>query len=162
MLNKDVGSPLEVVFLLSGHLIRLLLLAVCKAFPGKAFGRSWFLLKYLFFFTWIVAREKILTMDNLWRPHICLVEWCCMCMNSVETTDPNHLLHHCAYVHNLWSLVFCTFGLHWAMPRRVVDLLECWKGGFGLHCAADLWGAICLCVMWALWQEQKLAYFLGD
>ena len=50
VLNKDVGSPLEVVFLLSGHLIRLLLLAVCKAFPGKAFGRSWFLLKYLFFF----------------------------------------------------------------------------------------------------------------
>lgn len=118
--------------------------------------------KVSFFFTWIVARGKILTIDNLWRPHICLVEWCCMCMNSVETTDPDHLLRHCAYVHNLWSLVFCTFGLRWAMPRRVVGLLACWKGGFGLHCSANLCGAISLCVMWAIWQEQKLAYFRGD
>lgn len=115
--------------------------------------------KVSFFFTWIVARGKILTIDNLWR---CLVEWCCMCMNSVETTDPDHLLRHCAYVHNLWSLVFCMFGLRWALPRRVVDLLACWKGGFGLHCSANLSGAISLCVMWAIWQEQKLAYFLGD
>jgi hypothetical protein len=43
--TECVGSLLGVVFLQSGHITRLLLLAVCKAFPAKAFGRSRFLQK---------------------------------------------------------------------------------------------------------------------
>ena len=35
----------------------------------------------------------------------------------------DHLLLHCAYVHNLWSLVLSLFGIQWVLPRRVVDLL---------------------------------------
>ena len=43
--TECVGSLLGVVFLQSGHITRLLLLAVCKAFRAKAFGRSRFLQK---------------------------------------------------------------------------------------------------------------------
>lgn len=35
----------------------------------------------------------------------------------------DHLLLHCAYVYNLWSLVLSMFGIQWVLPRRVVDLL---------------------------------------
>lgn len=51
--------PLGVVFLQSGHIIRLLVLVVHKTFRGKVFGRSRFLLKVIFF-TWTAARGKIL------------------------------------------------------------------------------------------------------
>ena len=37
----------------------------------------------------------------------------------------DHLLLHCAYVYNLWSLVLSMFGIQWVLPRRVVDLLAC-------------------------------------
>ena len=51
-----------------------------------------------------------------------------MCKNNGETMDDlllhmDHLLLHCAYVHNLWSLVLSMFGIQWVLPRRVVDLL---------------------------------------
>jgi len=32
-------------------------------------------------------------------------------------------------VYDIWSMVFCLFGVQWVMPRRVVELLErgLWK-----------------------------------
>ena len=30
--------------------------------------------------------------------------------------------------YNLWSVVFCLFGVHWVMPKKEVELLECQKG----------------------------------
>ena len=32
---------------------------------------------------------------------------------------------------DLWSMVLCLFGIYWIMPKRVVDLLACWKGNCG-------------------------------
>ena len=87
---------------------------------------------------WTAARGKILTMDNLRKQNICTVEWCCMCKVNRETMD--HLLLHCDFVQSLWSLVFCLFRLQWVTPKRVDDLLACWKGGFGRYHSADIWG----------------------
>ena len=40
----------------------------------------------------------------------------------------------------------CLFVVHWDMPKWMVDLLACWKGGFSKHLCADSWGAIPLYV----------------
>ena len=32
------------------------------------------------------------------------------------------------YTGELWSLVFCLFGVLWVMPHKVLDLLASWKG----------------------------------
>ena len=58
-----------------------------------------------------------------------LVNWCCMCREDEETID--HLFLHCKVANELWDLVLSLFGMHWVMPRRVVDLLACWQGGLG-------------------------------
>ena len=58
-----------------------------------------------------------------------------MCKESGDSID--HLLLHCDFAHNLCSLVFYLFGIHWVMPKRVLGLLACWKEGFGRHCNAD-------------------------
>jgi hypothetical protein len=47
-----------------------------------------------------------------------------MCKNNGETTY--HLLFHCAYVYELWSMLFCLFGL---CPR---GLWICWLVGQGV------------------------------
>ena len=57
-------------------------------------------------------------MENLRERNICIIDWCCMCKHNGETTE--HLLLCCNYVYNLWSWVFCLFGVQRLLPRRVV------------------------------------------
>lgn len=72
-------------------------------------------------FLWTVARDSILTIDNLVKRNLSLVNWCCLCRCNGETMD--HLLLHCKFAHALWSEVFLMFGLQRVMPRTVVSLL---------------------------------------
>jgi hypothetical protein len=67
------------------------------------------------FFTWTVALEKILTVDNLRKRRVIIVDWCCMC--KVHGESVNHLLLHCSVAQELWSLIFSMFGIAWVMPR---------------------------------------------
>jgi hypothetical protein len=43
------------------------------------------------FFVWTATLGKILTLDNLHKRGIIVVEWCCMCKRSGKSI--NHLLH---------------------------------------------------------------------
>ena len=45
------------------------------------------------FFVWMAVLGKILTLDNLRKKNIIVMEWCCMCKYSGESID--HLLLHC-------------------------------------------------------------------
>jgi hypothetical protein len=78
------------------------------------------------FFVWLVALGKILTLDNLRKKNMILVNRCGMCKKNDEFIY--HLLLHCECAQFLWS-AFTRFGLAWAMPRGAVDLLQCWWSG---------------------------------
>ena len=73
---------------------------------------------------------KILTADNLRRRRIILVSWYCMCKADGESVY--HLVLHCPYAKELWDMIFALFGVHWVMPRRVIDLFACWQGSLGV------------------------------
>jgi hypothetical protein len=60
------------------------------------------------FLVWVAALEKILTIDNLCKKHILIVDWCCMCKWSGESID--HLLLCCLTMIDIWSFVFALFG----------------------------------------------------
>ena len=94
---------------------------------------------------------------NLRKRHICIVEWCCLCKSSGESTD--HLLLHCDFVQAFWSLIFCLFGLNWVMPAQVVDLMACWMGAFRKSQVAGIWGLIPSCIMWLIWRERNHCLF---
>ena len=81
------------------------------------------------FFTWTAAKGKILTLDNLSKRNICVVNRCCMCKNDWELVD--HLLLHYSHAYNPWSFVFSLFGISWVISKQVVELLACWHGGVG-------------------------------
>ena len=47
------------------------------------------------FFTWTATKGNILTLDNLRKRNISVINWCCMCTISWGLVD--HLLLHCSY-----------------------------------------------------------------
>jgi hypothetical protein len=103
------------------------------------------------FFVWSVALKKILTMDNLWKRHVIVGDWCVICKSNEEFVD--HLLH-CEVACAIWNVVFKRFRLSWVMPRLVVDLFACWW-------TADIIQSVVvsrmvpLCLLWCLWREKN-------
>ncbi len=47
------------------------------------------------FFTWTASLGKILTISNLRRQGLTLVNWCCLCKKNEKTV--NHLFIHCEF-----------------------------------------------------------------
>ena len=97
------------------------------------------------FFSWSASFGKILTIDNLCKRCIVVLDWCHMCKRCGESV--NHLLLHCPLACELWLLVFCLFRLHWVMPLKVIEVFESWQDKFGRHRNIDLWRLVPHCLM---------------
>ena len=109
------------------------------------------------FFVWTAALGKCLTIDNLRKRKVCILDWCYMCKCNSESVD--HLFLHCPVASELWDMVFGLFGVCWVMPMSVVGLFACWQGRFGRHCNGDIWKVIPLCLMWCIWKERNSRCF---
>jgi hypothetical protein len=53
---------------------------------------------------WSTAIEKILTLDNLRKRKVIVVNWCCMSKKSWESID--HSLLRCEVARELWNAFF--------------------------------------------------------
>jgi hypothetical protein len=118
-----------------------------RSFPWKSVWRTQAPLRSVFF-VWLVALVKILTLDNLRKHHVIVINRCCMCKKSEETED--HLLLHCEIAFVLCFAIFSLFGLAWVMLRRVFDLLAYWWS-FGRRRSV----VVPTCLFWCLWQERN-------
>jgi hypothetical protein len=96
-----------------------------RSYPWKNVWKTLALLK-VNFFIWTPSLGKVLTIDNLRKRQLVLLDWCCMCKEDGESID--HLFLHCNAANELWQLVFSKFGIWWVMPYHVVDLLAYWTG----------------------------------
>jgi len=104
------------------------------------------------FFAWTAAQGKILTLDNLRKKRVIVIDRCFMCKMNGESVD--HLLLHCEVARVLWNAIFSRFSLSWVMPLRVVDLFACWWTG-GRFWSAVVWKMVPCCLMWCLWRERN-------
>uniref|UniRef100_A0A2N9IE81 Reverse transcriptase zinc-binding domain-containing protein n=1 Tax=Fagus sylvatica TaxID=28930 RepID=A0A2N9IE81_FAGSY len=109
------------------------------------------------FFIWTASLGKVLTIDNLRKRKLVIMDWCCMCKEAGESID--HLFLHCYTARELWGLILSMFGVWWVMPRHVVDLLACWNGRTRRCRAASIWGLIPHCLMWVIWRERNARSF---
>ena len=105
------------------------------------------------FFVWTVALGKCLTIDNLHKRKVWILDWCYMCKCNGESVD--HLFLHCLVAMDLWSMVLDLFGVSWVMPKSFVGLLACWQNWFGRHQNSHIWIIVPHCLMWCLWRERN-------
>ena len=87
------------------------------SFLGRVLGGLKPLLKW-FFLHGQMLWEKSLTVYNLRRRNIVVVEWCYMCKKNGESVD--HALLHCDIARDCWPLLFCLFGVQWVLPQKVI------------------------------------------
>lgn len=104
------------------------------------------------FFSWTVALMKILTIDNLWKKEIIMLDWCCMCKRSGESVDL--LLLYCPIACEMWTMVRCLFGLQWVVPLRFTNMFAAWQGAFGRHHNIAFRRVVPPCIMWCLWSLE--------
>ena len=97
-------------------------------FPWKSFFHV-MLLERVSFFLWLAGWGKILTIDNLNKRGLLLVNWCCMCRCSREMVD--HLLIHYEIAHALWSEVFTIFGIQWVLLDKLASFTLVGAVGLG-------------------------------
>jgi hypothetical protein len=101
--------------------------------------------------------EKILTLDNLRKRNIMVLQWCCLCKNSGESIE--NLLLHFEVAIELWSVIFQLFGVAWVMPLSVCECSRSWRSQYGNRTALCIWRMTPLCLMWCLWREQNARTF---
>jgi hypothetical protein len=85
------------------------------------------------------------------------IKWCCICKKSGEFID--HLLPHCEMTRELWVVLFRLFRVEWIMPRKVIDVLNSWRGLVGRRNILDVWRVAHLCLMWCIWRERNARSF---
>jgi hypothetical protein len=104
------------------------------------------------FFVWSAALGKILTLDNLRKRQVVVINRCFMCKKDGESVD--HLLLHCEVAHALWCNIFSRLGLSWVMPSSVLDLCACWCFS-GRTRSAVVWKMVPICIFWSIWRERN-------
>jgi hypothetical protein len=104
------------------------------------------------FFVWSAALRKILTLDNLWKRQVVVINRYFMCKKDGESV--NHLLLHCEVVHALWCNIFSRLGLSWVMPSSVLDLCACWCSS-GRTRSAVVWKMVPICIFGSIWRERN-------
>jgi hypothetical protein len=135
---------------------KCLLLLACRDYPWKTVWKPHVPSK-VNFVIWTASLGKVLTIDNLRKRQLVIMDWCCMCKEAGESSD--HLFLHFHTARELWELVFSMFGVWWVMPRHVVGLLACWTGRNHRCRSATIWGLIPQCLMWVIWRERNARSF---
>ncbi|WMV07057.1 hypothetical protein MTR67_000442 [Solanum verrucosum] len=99
-------------------------------------------------FTWLVAREAVLTQDNLMKRRRQLCSRCFFC--EIETETTNHLFLHCRVTEKLWQVFLNLRGISWSMPRHTLDFLACWNREGNISGHKERWKIVPTCIWWTI------------
>jgi len=110
-------------------------------------------------FTWTTLKNAILTLDNLNRRKLQLVNRCFMCLNSLESV--NHLFLHCPVATALWKMFISIAGISWILPQSVKEVVGSWSLREVDSPIKKTWQMIPSCIFWCIWKERNLRCFDG-
>ena len=102
----------------------------------------------------------MLTLDQLKRKGIPLVNRCSLCEKNEETID--HLLIHCSRAKMLWDLLLAITDFNWVFPHTVRQLLLAWQSASVEKKRKRVWMAAPLCIFWTLWMERNRVVFENE
>ncbi|WMV37951.1 hypothetical protein MTR67_031336 [Solanum verrucosum] len=95
-------------------------------------------------FSWLLAREVVLTQDTLMKRGFNLCSRCFLCGKEAETIS--HLFLHCSWTDQLWNIFIILRGINWTMPGRVSDVLECWNSDTNPSNQKERWKIVPACI----------------
>jgi len=75
-------------------------------------------------FTWLVAKERILTWDKIQKKGISGPSRCSLCNSEAETQE--HLLNNCVYSRLLWTETRNLYGKSKRNPRDIKQTIFQW------------------------------------
>jgi len=109
-------------------------------------------------FTWLVAKNKILTWDKIQKKGFNGPSRCCLCKNEEETQ--NHLLINCIFTRKLWIDARKIFCKSETLPRDINAIIFQWhKENFQCKVVRRAWGLIAGFVLWMVWKERNRRIF---
>lgn len=76
-------------------------------------------------FTWLLAKEAVLTHDNFNKRGFQLCARCFLCGEQGETI--NHLFLHCKWTDQLWRMFICLGKRSWMKPGSIRGILSSWN-----------------------------------
>ncbi|XP_059301783.1 uncharacterized protein LOC132053687 [Lycium ferocissimum] len=108
-------------------------------------------------FVWLLAKEAVLTQDNLMKRGTILCSRCFLCGETAETV--NHLFLHCKFTQQLWRIFLNLKGIAWTMPSKVSEALKSWEEA-GLQAKnRNRWRIVPASIWWAIWKERNSRCF---
>ena len=141
------------------HMYRKLMYSLPIDFPCRSIWNP-IVPPKLGFFAWEASWGKVLTLDQLERRGIPLVNKCFLCEENEETID--HLLIHCSRAKMLWDLLLAIIDSNWVFPRTVRQLLLVWQSASVGKKRKRVWMTTPLCIFWTLWLERNRVVFENE
>ena len=141
------------------HMYRMLAYSPPLDFPCRSIWNP-IVPPKLGFFAWEASWGKALTLDQLKRRGIPLVNRCFLCEEKEETID--HLLIHCSKAKMLWDLLLAITDTNWVFPHTVRQYLLAWQRACVGKKRKRVWMAAPLCIFWTLWLERNRVVFENE
>ncbi|WMV17749.1 hypothetical protein MTR67_011134 [Solanum verrucosum] len=107
-------------------------------------------------FVWLLAKEVVLTQENLMKRGITLCSRCFFCGETAETI--NHLFIQCKVTGQLWSLFLRRKNISWVMPGRIAEALYWEEAGLQAKNRSN-WRIILATIWWTVRKERNLRVF---
>lgn len=108
-------------------------------------------------FGWLMLQGSILTMDNLQRRGMVVVNACPLCISAKNQVDHSMLNYTMAY--RIWITILNWFGCGRVLPRSIVELFEAWKLRIGTSKGKTMWRLLFLATVWAIWTGRNRRCF---
>lgn len=110
------------------------------------------------YFTWLLAKEAVLTRENLKRRKISLCSRCYLCVKRLTVSQ---FFSHCKITVQLWRIFVNLRGVAWVMPCKVTHLLYSWEEAGTGAVDRDRWMIVpdAHCICWTIWKERNSRCF---
>ena len=98
-----------------------------------------------------------MTLDNLQKRGINVVNRCTLCKNGFE--DRDHLFLNCSYTQQVWTKILNFWGMTWVHQNNVEFSFKIWKCPSKDPDAQFLWKLTLPHLWWGIWKERNNRIF---
>ncbi|XP_060197502.1 probable glycosyltransferase At3g07620 [Lycium barbarum] len=109
-------------------------------------------------FSWLLAKEAVLTHENLNKRGFHLCSRCYLCGEQAETV--NHLFFlHCKVTDQLWQFFLKIKKINWVKSGSIKEVMKCWNRDGNAAKKEERWKIVPASIWWTVWKERNQRCF---